>query len=49
MGTIFYTCKIFPFKNLGIVFIKIYMSPVMKKHRQKAMETGKKTDFINSL
>jgi len=27
MGTIFYTCKMFPFKILGIVFIKIYVYP----------------------
>jgi hypothetical protein len=42
MGTIFYRCKMFPFKNLGIVFIKIYTYSVMKSIVEKATETGKK-------
>lgn len=49
MGTIFYRCKMFPFKILGIVFIKIYMYPVIKMRGWKATVTGKKFDFINSL
>jgi hypothetical protein len=39
MGTIFYRCKMFPFKILGIVFIKIYMYPVMKKERKESDES----------
>jgi hypothetical protein len=49
MGTIFYRCKMFPFKILGIVFIKIYMYPVMKSAGRKVTKPGKKIDFINSL
>jgi hypothetical protein len=31
MGTIFYRCKLFPFKILGIVFINIYVAGVAEK------------------
>lgn len=49
MGSIFYTCKMFPFKILGIVFIKIYVYPTEYTGQESEQETDKKIDHINSL
>lgn len=49
MGTIFYTFKMFPFKILGIVFIKIYVYPAQCDGRESEQGAGQKVDHINSL
>ena len=52
MGSIFYTCNLFPFKILGIVFINIYIAGVLKwcgKKRRKAGVKKRSLELIINL